>query len=144
MKSFRVKNGLLVALIAVVPIAYYAGGISGFGKGYSAAMFSQSAEAGPTVFSLRRLRAGDAKATINFLELQLDGLLVQNDECRAPFHSVFNLPLLVGVGTSAEVDKNAGAALAYRTEFPSQAQPPLKAAIDRSLAHLAKHVHDSD
>ena len=142
MDSVRIKNTLLVVLIAATPIAYYAGGISGFGKGYSAALFSQSRDAGPTVFSLRRLRAGDSKAAIGMLELQLDGLLIQNSECRESFRSSFNLPVRMGIGATADVDKNAGAALAYRAEFPSLAQPPLKAAVDRALAQLSKHVHE--
>jgi hypothetical protein len=144
MNSVRLKNALLVVLLGAIPIAYYAGGASGFGKGYSAALFSQSGSAGPTVFILRKLRTGDTKAAIDMLESELDSLVILNSVGRESFRSSFNLPRLAGVGSTAVIDKGASSALAYRTEFPSSAQPPVKAAIDDALAQLAKHVHETE
>ena len=142
LNSGRLKNVLLALLLGALPIAYYAGGVAGFSAGYSAALFSQSISAGSTVFLLRHLRASDTKVAIDVLERQLDGLLVQNSVGRESFRSSFNLPRLVGVGSTSSIDKGASSALAYRAEFPSTARPPLKATIDDALAKLATRVHE--
>ena len=144
MKSEGLKNAVLVVLVAAIPVAYYSGGVSGFSKGYSAALFEQSGGAGPTVFVLRKLRGGDAKTAIEILELQLDSLVVQNKTGRESFRSCFNLPRLAGVGSMATIDKGASSVVAYRAQFPSPAQPPLKAVVDSALTDLARHAREKE
>jgi hypothetical protein len=144
MNSARLKNAFLVVLAVAIPIAYYAGGTSGFGKGYGAALFSQSADAGRTVFMLRKLRSGDSGAAIGMMESELDSLVILNDKSRESFRSSFNLPRLMKVGSTATIDKLASPAVAYRAEFPSSAPPSLKASIDGALAQLAKHSNERD
>lgn len=142
MNRAKLKNALLVVLIAGVPIAYFVGGTSGFVKGYAAATFSRSADAQVTVFMLRKLRTGDIKTAIGILESQLDILIIDNRVCREGYRSVFNLTRVMGVGSTATVDKLASSAVAYRASFPSVAPAPAKAAIDSALADLAKLSHE--
>ncbi len=142
MNRVSLRNAVMFVLLAAIPIAYYAGGVSGFGKGYSAALFESSADAAHTVFILRKLRGGDAKAPIRSLESQLDGLIILNRVTRQSYSSLFNLPRLVGVGSPGTIDKLASSAVAYRAEVPSTAPPELKTAIDGALAELATRVHE--
>ncbi len=137
-----VRNAVMFVLLTAIPTAYYAGGVSGFGKGYSAALFSRSADAAQTVSILRKLRGGDATAPIGPLELQLDSLIILNRVTRQSYSSLFNLPRLVGVGSPDTIDKLASSAVAYRAEFPSTAPPELKTSIDGALAELATPIHE--
>ncbi len=138
MNASRRRIVPFVVLIVAIPVAYYAGGVDGFGKGYGAAVYSRSGEALITVGILQRLRGGDTKAATDMLEIQLDSLLVDNSVGREAYRSVFNLPRLVGVGSEALVDQNAAPAVAYRAQFPSSSSS--KAAVDGAIAQLARRL----
>jgi hypothetical protein len=129
-----------VVLTVAIPVAYYAGGVHGFGKGYGAAIYSRSGEARTTVGILQRLRSGDTKAATDMLEIQLDSLLVDSSVGWEAYRSVFNLPRLVGVGSEALVDQNAAPAVAYRAQFPPSPSSSSKAVVDGAIAQLAKRL----
>ena len=131
-------TAVLLTLAVAVPIAFYAGGVTGFGRGFDAALFSESGGAATTVLMLRKLRGGDTKPAVDMLELQLDSQIVQNDVGRKGFESVFNLPRLVGVGDTGTIDRGARAALKYRAEFPSVMPGAARVEVDAALAKLAK------
>ena len=137
------RKMLLVVLALAVPVAFYAGGITGFGKGYDAALFAESAGAASTVLMLRKLREGEVKPALDTLELQLDSEIVQNQVGRKGYQSLFNLPGLVGVGDTRAVDRGASAALKYRETFPSPLSPPAKAEVDAALAQLARYAAEN-
>ncbi len=142
MNRVKLRNALTVMLFATIPMAYYAGGVVGFGKGYAAALYSQSADAIRTVSILRKLRTDDTKTPIAMLESQLDELIILNRVGRQAYDSLFNLPRLIGVGSTGLVDKVASSAVPYRAEFPSTAPSPLKASVDDALTELATRVQE--
>ena len=132
----RLPAVLLTA--AAGAVAFFAGGVVGFGRGYNAALCAESSGAASTVVMLRKLHEGDAKPALEMLELQLDSQIVQNHVGRKGFESVFNLSHLAGAGDTRSVDRSARAALKYCAEFPSLLAPSAKAEIDAALANLAK------
>jgi hypothetical protein len=135
------RGKLLAVLLAAAiagSVAFFAGGVVGFGRGYNAALFAESSGAASTVLMLRKLHEGDSKPALDMLELQLDSQIIQNNVGRKGFESVFNLPRLAGVGDTQAVDRSARAALKYRAEFPSLVSAPAKAEIDAALADLAR------
>ena len=140
----KLRKVLLIGLVVAVPLAFYAGGVTGFGEGYNAALFSESAGAASTVLMLRNLRQGDVKPAIDSLELQLDSLIAQNSIGRKGFQSLFNVPRLAGVGDARVVDRGASAALKYRAEFPSLMPPSAKAEVDAALAELARRASGNE
>lgn len=130
----------LLALAVALSVAFYSGGVAGFDKGWLAARYSQSVDAQITVHILRKLRSSDATAATAIVEGQLDQLVVQNSLGRGPYCSLFNLINLVGIGSAADIDKAASAAIAYRREFPSPAQEPLRRAVSEALTQLEHRV----
>jgi hypothetical protein len=129
---------ILLAATLAGSVAFFAGGVVGFGRGYNAALFAESSGAASTVLMLRKLHEGDSKPALNLLELQLDSQIVDNSVGRKGFESIFNLPRLVGFGDTQAVDRSARTALKYRAEVPSPVPPPAKAEIDAALADLAR------
>ena len=132
----------MVVLLAAIPIAYYVGGVSGFGKGYDCALFERSANARQTIVVLRKLRAGETKAPIEWLESELDNMIILNHSGREGDRSLFNAVRLIGVESPGLIDKLASSAVTYRAEFPSTAPPALKTYIDGALAELATRVRE--
>jgi len=136
---------ILLTATVMAPLAFYAGGVAGFGNGFNAALFMEgSSTASLTVFELRKLREGDVKPVVDMLELQLDSLIVQHRFGRSGYESLFNLPRLAGVGNMPGPDKGARGVLKYRTEFPSAMPPPGKAELDAALADLARQAAGKD
>ncbi len=122
-------------------LAYFTGGVDGFGKGFAAAGYMNSGEATGTVLMLRWLRRGSPSSAIGLLEQQLDDSILANDgPGRGAYGSVFNLPRLMGIGPEELVDDAVAPALTYRSQYPSQMGPSGAALVEQALAHLAERT----
>lgn len=143
MLSPKTKNVLLVILIVALPLAYFAGGVHGFGKGHAASQYLESGDTKWTVYMLRQLRKGDTNSTIGILETRLDSLILQYDRNQNAYQSIFNLPKFAFPDFTATMDNLVSPAIDYRREFPSQCPvQEVKVLIDESLSRLDSRKRD--
>ena len=130
---------MFIALVASIPIAFFVGGVTGFTRGFNAALYGRSADAAITVYMLRHLRAGDRDTAIEMLEMRLDELIVDNEVAAKYASSIFDLPALIGVRCDGCVDKLAAPAIQYRRDYPHSG--PTAQLVRRALADLERRLH---